>query len=292
MTIYFVGWLDSLYDQLVFRVEQAASEPLERVEAAAVLRTNAEADADRVMDRFVGQAREKGVSWTAIGDRLGVSKQAARQRYSDRVVDLQQQLQPRLQACLAQAQREAAADGRDQVQTEPLLVGLLAEGVAAAILVKLGLRPAAIRKAGHHFFGPPGAATSAKLGFSAEATSALETATRLARANRRDWRQTSVGTEHLLAALTFDPGSRARRALNELNKHAAADIKTRAGVLPGPERTRATAPPWKATTPRSVHLLWPDHYRGRAAGLRPGRVDLPGLCHHRHRDPGSTRRMN
>ena len=217
--------VDTLYDQLVFRVEQAASEPLERVEAAAVLRTNAEADADRVMDRFVGQAREKGVSWTAIGDRLGVSKQAARQRYSDRVEDLEPQLQPRLRACLAQAQREASADGSDQVQTEHLLVGLLAEGVAAGILEKLGLKPAAIRKAGHQFFGPPGAATSAKPGFSAEATSALETATRLARANRRDWRQTSVGTEHLLAALTFDPGSRARRVLNELNKHAAADIK-------------------------------------------------------------------
>jgi hypothetical protein len=215
----------SFLDQMVARVEQAASQPLERIEAAAALRANLDADADLVMDRFVAGARDTGLSWTVIGDRLGVSKQAARQRYASRIEGLESQLQPRLRACLAQAQREAQADGSDEVQTQHLLAGLLAEGVAAAILEKLGLTAAHIRKAGNHLFGPPGAPTSQTPGLSAEATSALETATHLARANGRDLRRPLVGTEHLLAALTFDTGSRARRVLNELNKDAAADIK-------------------------------------------------------------------
>ena len=213
------------FDQLVARVEQAATEPLERIDAAAALRANLDVDADRVMDRFVALARGEGLSWTAIGDRLGVSKQAARQRYAGRVETQESLLQPRLRACLAQAQREAKADGTDQVQTQHLLAGLLADGVAAAIMEKLGLTAAHIRKAGHHLFGPPGRPSREAPEFSAEATSALEAATHLARANRRDLRQQFVGTEHLLAALTFDTGSRARRVLNELNKDAAADIK-------------------------------------------------------------------
>jgi hypothetical protein len=228
------------FDQLVTRVEQAATEPLERIDAAATLRANLDADADRVMDRFVALARGEGLSWTAIGDRLGVSKQAARQRYASRMGTLESQLRPRLRACLAQAQREAQAEGTDQVQTQHLLAGLLAEGVAAAILEKLGLTAAQIRKAGHHLFGPPGTPSPEAPEFSAEATCALETATHLARANRRDLQQQLVGTEHLLAALTFDSGSRARRVLNELNKDAAADIKRELAchLDPNPPRRR------------------------------------------------------
>ena len=216
---------EPFFDQLVARIERAAAQPLDRIEAAAALRGSLDADADRVMDRFVALARDEGISWTAIGGRLGVSKQAARQRFASRVEAFEPQLQPRLRACLAQARREAEAEGSDQVQTQHLLAGLLAEGVAAAILEKLGLTAAHIRKASHHLFGPPGAPSPHAPGFSAEATSALETATHLAWANGRDLRRQFVGTEHLLAALTFDTGSRARRVLNELNKDAAADIK-------------------------------------------------------------------
>jgi hypothetical protein len=61
----------SFFDQMVARVEQAASQPLERIEAAAALRANLDADADLVMDRFVAGARDTGLSWTVIGDRLG-----------------------------------------------------------------------------------------------------------------------------------------------------------------------------------------------------------------------------
>ena len=40
------------------------------------------AAADRLLDHFVAHARGSGMSWTDIGARLGVTKQAARQRFT------------------------------------------------------------------------------------------------------------------------------------------------------------------------------------------------------------------
>lgn len=212
------------FEDLVARVEGSASGAMERLDEAIALRESLAADADRVMDHFVGQAREAGESWTAIGDRLGISKQAARQRFADRVQSaFARQLRPRLRTCLDQARREAQADGRPEVGTHHLLVGLLAEGVAAAILEKFGLTADAIRGSGHRLFGPPAPASNTVPPLSAEATCALEAAAHIARANASDGHADQVvGTEHLLAILALDPGSRSRRILNDLGVDIAA----------------------------------------------------------------------
>jgi hypothetical protein len=213
---------EPLFDQLVTRVEESTADPLERVGAAVGLRETVAADIDRVMDRFVGRAREQGLSWTVIGDRLGVSRQAARQRFADRVqTGFSLQLRPRLRSCLAQAEREARADGRTRIETDHLLAGLLAEGVAAAILENLGLTADKIRAAGHRLFGPPETPLDQTPDMSAEARCALDNAAHIVRNNNPDPSQEFVGTEHLLAALVLDPGSRARRILNDLDVEAA-----------------------------------------------------------------------
>ncbi len=55
--------------------------------------------------------------------------------------------------------------------TRHLLAGLLAEGVAAAVLERLGVRAEAIRAASHRLFGPPANTPSADIPpMSAEAT--------------------------------------------------------------------------------------------------------------------------
>jgi hypothetical protein len=87
------------------------------------------AAADTTVDHYVAAARGTGLSWTAIGDRLGVSKQAARQKFSPRLEITggpgtePAPLAPRLIACLDAAQ--AAADAEDSVPgTQHLLLGL------------------------------------------------------------------------------------------------------------------------------------------------------------------------
>jgi hypothetical protein len=78
--------MDSVsFEELVARIEQSTDSPLQRLDQAIALGEELAVEADRVTDNFVGQARASGEPWTSIGDRLGVSKQAARKRFADRV---------------------------------------------------------------------------------------------------------------------------------------------------------------------------------------------------------------
>jgi hypothetical protein len=218
------------FHRLVVQVHHraASADPAALLDAAAALSAEHAADADRLLDHFVAHARGTGMSWTEIGARLGVSKQAARQRFagtaSNGSLPFATRTAPRLQACLDQAGEEARADGAGEIGTHHLLAGLLTEGVAAAMLERLGAHADAIRAASHRLFGPsadtPGARTPA---MSTEATCALATAAHNAEANAATSdAPPEVRTEHLLAVLALDPGSRARRVLNELGVDIAA----------------------------------------------------------------------
>jgi ATP-dependent Clp protease ATP-binding subunit ClpA len=211
-------------EELVARIEQSTDSPLQRLDQAIALGEELAVEADRVTDHFVRQARESGESWTSIGDRLGVSKQAARMRFAERVQpNFAPQWRPRLRACLDQAQREAQLDGSTEVGTHHLLAGLLAEGVAAAILEKLGVTGEAIRDSSHLLFGPPLPAVDHVPPMSAEAKCAIDAAAHIARTNAPGSDSGEVvGTEHLLGVLALDPGSRARRVLNDLDVDVAA----------------------------------------------------------------------
>src|SRR3954471_8637666 len=138
------------FDRLIAQVHERATttRPAELLAAAAAVSAEHAATADRLLDHFVTDARAAGMSWTDIGTRLGVSKQAARQRFADRVtlgaLPFAARPAQRLDACLDRAAEEARADGSDEVRTNHLLTGLLAEGVAAAILERLHVTADAI----------------------------------------------------------------------------------------------------------------------------------------------------
>ncbi|GAA4474293.1 ClpX C4-type zinc finger protein [Phytohabitans houttuyneae] len=216
------------FDQLVAEVQQraATAEPAALLDAAAAVSAEHAADADRLLDHFVAHARGSGMSWTDIGARLGVTKQAARQRFTPTpavAMPFAAHPAPRLQACLDQAAQEARAHGTDEIGTHHLLAGLLTEGVAAAILERLGVHAEQIRTAAHNLFGPPTPTPSDNTPrMSTEATCALDIAAQHAAANTTGTTPPEVRTEHLLAALALDPGGRARRVLNELHVDIAA----------------------------------------------------------------------
>ncbi len=184
--------------------------------------------ADELIEHYVGAARTAGVSWTLIGERLGVSKQAARQKFahrldvSDVIGDAAESMVMalRLSACLQAAQ--AAADADDSVAgTQHLLLGLLHAGAAAAILDRLGVTREKVREAGTRLFEPamlaaPDGGQRRVVG-DGEAEQAVTGARRLAA--RRG--QSQFRTEHLLFCIVLDPGSSARRVLNDLGVDAA-----------------------------------------------------------------------
>src|SRR3954453_23212730 len=105
---------DRLHD-LVAQVQQQATpaEPAALLDIAAAISAEHAADADRLLDHFVTHARGAGMSWTDIGGRLGVSKQAARQRFSAPLPvgapPFATRTESRLQACLDQAGEQARA---------------------------------------------------------------------------------------------------------------------------------------------------------------------------------------
>jgi ClpX C4-type zinc finger/Clp amino terminal domain, pathogenicity island component len=217
--------------------QRAPGVPLDQVEAALALGAELASGADELISQFVTGAREAGCTWTEIGERMGVSKQAARQRYvpvTPRPAGLARK--PRLEACLAAAGREAAADGAAETCTQHLLLGLFEEGVAAAVLERLGVRAAAARAAARELF-PSGSEPSAQLPpQSAEARDAIAGADTLARRAGCGY----VGTEHLLGALALDPGSRARRVLDLLGVSIPA-VKRELECYISPARRRRRA---------------------------------------------------
>src|SRR3954449_2867945 len=85
----------------------ATDSPAGLLNAAAAVSAEHAADADRLLDHFVTHARGTGMSWTDIGARLGVSKQAARQRFtyttSTGALPFAAHTATRLQTCLTQA---------------------------------------------------------------------------------------------------------------------------------------------------------------------------------------------
>ena len=219
--------------------QQAPGAPLDRVEAALMVSEELALCADDLIGQFVAEARQAGCSWTEIGQRIGVSKQAARQRFGDppRRAPESLRLSAPAGGCLDAARREAAADGAAEVGTEHQLIGLFHEGVAAAVLEELGVRADAVRAAARELFpggegGRPGERPPQE---SAEAREAIRRAAALAQQAGRG----EVGTEHLLAALVLDPGSRARRVLSHLGVSVTAVKKGLGGYVgPGKRRRR------------------------------------------------------
>jgi ATP-dependent Clp protease ATP-binding subunit ClpA len=225
--------------ELVRVVEQrAGSSPLDRVEAALGVSEELASGADELIGHFVTEARQAGCSWTQIGERIGVSKQAARQRFTLQpalVSPGRPEPQPRLVACLEAAAREAGADGAAEIGTHHQLLGLYQEGVAAAILEKLGVPIGDVRQAARAMFPATGEPGEQPLLESAEARAAVEGAASLARRAGLCY----VGTEHLLGALALDPGSRARRVLGHMDVSIPAIKKElECYISPGRQRRR------------------------------------------------------
>lgn len=211
-----------------------SDDSLDRLDAALAVAAQLDHRADELVDQFVAAARAAGRSWTDIGARLGVSKQAARKRFPAPatpapVLPPGVTLRPRLQTCLTAAGRYAQQAGAGEVGSEHLLAGLLADGVGAAILDELGVTAEGITASAQRLFGAARPAGEQPPPLSAEAVCAIEAAAQHALAAARDRPAVTVGTEHLLAVLALDDGSRARRVLTDLGADIAMIKRRLAG---------------------------------------------------------------
>jgi hypothetical protein len=129
-------------------------EPLARLSDAVLLSQRLGEIADQLIGHFVDQARRSGATWSAIGEAMGVTKQAAQKRFAADVPGFGRGEVPldrvtmRARATIEAAGAEAAAMAAPHIGPEHLLLGLLSEpdGVAARVLVTLGVQPEQLRE--------------------------------------------------------------------------------------------------------------------------------------------------
>src|SRR5580693_5602633 len=176
------------------KVQRPGGSPLENLSDAVTVSAQLTDSADSLIGHFVDQARRSGASWSQIGASMGVSKQAAQQRFVPRgpVQGLQTPHVPgdfsrftlRARNVLAAAEDLAQAADVAVIGPEHLAVGLLAEPEGIAAKAPAG-KPAG---------GGP-AAARVPLGPGAVATlkGALRSALHLG--------HNYIGTEHILLGL-------------------------------------------------------------------------------------------
>ena len=215
---------------------------LERLGLAVNVGTDLDRMRDQLVDLFVEEARRAGASWSQIGERLGVTKQAAHQRHGarPRLFDGRRRrsqnegerngpfrrLTEGARHVLVVAQEEARRLGHDYLGTEHILLGLLAEPKekAALALGDLGLTADHVRARIKAIIGVGPGGVGRRVPFTPRTKKVLELAVREA----RNLGHEPVGTEHLLLGLAREGEGVAATVLRE---SGADPAKVREAVL-------------------------------------------------------------
>lgn len=208
-----VGHLIAAVDALA-----ADADPLARLTAATAVARELSAHGDALIDHYVEQARQAGLSWAQIGATLNVSKQAVQQRAASRALPTDdsddsaylRRFTPRARTALRVAQDRAAELGHTWVGTEHLLLGAIADGEGLAAKV-LGPRREEVtgRLAALMPAGSPGGGAGGTLPMTPRARGVLSASTGEALQLGHNY----VGTEHMLLAMFREGDGLAGRAL-------------------------------------------------------------------------------
>ena len=135
-------------DQLItfVKAQQPGGGPLDHLADAMGVSAQLSEQADALIGHFVDQARRSGASWSQIGTSMGVSKQAAQQRFMPS--DAFTRFTPRARNCLGAAGRLATSAGTT-VGPAHIAAGLLIDpaGIGAMVLAAAGIDAAALAEA-------------------------------------------------------------------------------------------------------------------------------------------------
>lgn len=206
-------------EELIAQAEERAVDDtaLARIASARDISLELAAVGDQVVDHFVEAARQEGCSWAQIGSVLGVTRQGAQQRFGGILRHVHRRAQRSLggvarfgtdaRRAVVEGQNVARAMGRVEVDTEHLLLGMLAawpdalgssgtDALGAAVLAELGVDRGSVEQelgTGAGLEPPPRSAVF----FSSGTKKVLELSLReaLVLGDAR------IGTEHIVLAL-------------------------------------------------------------------------------------------
>lgn len=180
--------------------------------------------ADHLIGHFVDQARRSGASWTAIGESMGVTKQAAQKRFVPK--DMSEGFQRfTVRARNVVVAATIAASDADNAEITPvhLVLGLLVEpeSLATMLLTRQGVTAGALKEAALAALPPAAEEVPAFIPYDADSRKVLELTFREALRLGHDY----VGTEHiLLALLEHEAGTGLLSGLGVTKERADADI--------------------------------------------------------------------
>jgi ATP-dependent Clp protease ATP-binding subunit ClpA len=200
------------------KAQRPSGSPLDNLSDAVTVSTQLTEQADSLIGHFVDQARRSGASWSQIGASMGVTKQAAQQRFVPRgpVKDTPgfgdfSRFTTRARSVLAAAEDLAQAADAAVIGSDPLAAGLMAErdGLAAKAIAGLGVSDGQLRAA----LGLPEATPAAegddtsvaRVPFGLGAVATLKGALRQALHLGHNY----IGTEHILLGLVDEQDSTA-----------------------------------------------------------------------------------
>lgn len=215
-------------DQIIDVVAEAnPGSALDRVSGARAMAARLETLSQHVIAQFVEEARQGGASWTQIGSALGVTRQAAQQRFvSSESPDFASATSRGLPyaaraATSIEAARALASDhGHRSVDDAHVLLGLLENRTGAAIsaLKLLGVRTADLRKSARASLPGDTKRKTANPALGRSGVKALELAEREAlRAG-----SAVVDTEHVLLGLLGDADSSVAKLFADAGQDYAA----------------------------------------------------------------------
>lgn len=191
-------------DALIIAVETTApaDAPLDRLASARGLADALRARSDELLDHFVDAAREGDCSWAEIGCTLGVTKQAAQQRYvtltSPAPGGLPCGLRGPAAGVFLAAGTEARECGHHYLRPEHLVLGLLSQPdeLAGRALAELGVTSEAARASLVNRLGSAPPRPGGALGVAPQSKRLLE----LAKAFANRLGHNCTRTEHILLA--------------------------------------------------------------------------------------------
>jgi ATP-dependent Clp protease ATP-binding subunit ClpA len=168
---------------------------------------------DRLLDHFVFQCRQAGMSWAELSASLGVSKQAAHKRFTG-VAPTLQRYTVKAQQAVQNSIEQARALGHAAVGTEHLLLALFepADSLAALTLARLQVRREQVSDQVIAAQPSAGEQTEGAIPFTAKTKAAM----RAALDEALDLNHNYIGTEHLLLALQRDESAESARILAAL----------------------------------------------------------------------------
>ena len=212
-------------DDLIEAIKKVHTDALDQLTDAVLAAHHLGEVADHLIGHFVDQARRSGASWTEIGSRMGVTKQAVQKRFVAKAEapsldpkDGFTRFTQRARNVVAAAMNEAKAAGNGEITPEHLILGLLAEplSVAAKTIEAGHVSPDDVRAAVTPKLPPAAAQVPELVPYSPQAKKVLELTFRQALRLGHNY----VGTEHiLLALLELEDGD---GVLNELGMDRSA----------------------------------------------------------------------